>query len=172
MGYYRFAVFVFLFLTIPLLHHIIPTEIDTCIYTYWSRNWKNKGSASNIFFRSLIPSWHLGIFWGWGSPKKCHEFWNTPGGLNLCNLGGGNASILNEFHSDPWGNDPIWRSHIFWNGQFNHQLVMDCLYFITLYLDLPIPSIPGTRFKNSCWVQPSFSNSRVIPFWNDWHISI
>ena len=28
------------------------------------------------------------------------------------------------FHPIPWGNDPIWRSHMFQMGWFNHQLAM------------------------------------------------
>ncbi len=34
-------------------------------------------------------------------------------------LGGGNSNIF-YFHPEPWGNDPIWRTHIFQMG-WNHQ---------------------------------------------------
>ena len=34
-------------------------------------------------------------------------------------LGGGNSNIF-YFHPDPRGNDPIWLSHIFQGGWFNH----------------------------------------------------
>ena len=38
-------------------------------------------------------------------------------------LGGGNSKIY-YFHPEPWGNDPIWRLHIFQMGWFNHQPVL------------------------------------------------
>ena len=46
----------------------------------------------------------------------------TFGGFHS-NLGGGNSNIF-YFHTDPWGNDPIWLAHIFQRGWFNHQLVI------------------------------------------------
>ena len=36
-----------------------------------------------------------------------------------CGIG---EEIFFHVHPDPWGNDPIWRPHIFQVGWFNHQL--------------------------------------------------
>ena len=48
--------------------------------------------------------------------------------LQILYLGGGNSNIF-YFHPDPWGNDPIWRAHIFQMGWFNHQPVICFCHF-------------------------------------------
>ena len=78
-------------------------------------------------------------------------------------LGGGFQIYTFYFHSDPWGNDPIWRAY-FSDGWFNHQLVSYCWWFRN-----PTPvgmlNVPYfTKFYTSKWRSPDFWTINGITF--------
>ena len=50
------------------------------------------------------------------------------------------------FTPKPWGNDPIWRSHIFQGVCWNHQLVL-----VTLFFPENLSTLKLAPFKRGVW---------------------
>ena len=52
------------------------------------------------------------------------ERWNYDPNTACQLLGGGNSSLFEKMHPDPWGYDPIWWAYFFQMGG-THQLPLD-----------------------------------------------
>ena len=80
------------------------------------------------------------------SPLKNRPINFPPKGNDLY-VGGGNSNIF-YFHSDPWGNDPIWQAY------FSNGLVQPPTRYC-------IPTMPFFRLQTCC----SFTRVPGISFW-------
>ena len=94
------------------------------------------------------------------NPKHATDFRGST--LNIGKpIGVGLVSNICYFHPDPWGNDPIYITHIFQVGWFNHQLGDYGRHF------MEVTCQSNFLYGRKKW--PQISNYIYLQVW--WHTS-